>query len=208
MEHLEYQTIKEKSYPYHIAKKYNLKWFNYGLGGSTLTDCSANGQTFNGFMTPYGRYTELDDTVTPEYISIFFGWNDGYWGAIQEAEKWLKDTYSQDIYYPAYNEALIDTIAPDETPYTTQAQYDACNSNSEVIGGVTYTGLHLYYMKFLGDIDSVDVTKYYGAYNVLLEYLILKYPYAKILLIIPYNNYIYNPYMVRTEMQEAVKKRC
>jgi lysophospholipase L1-like esterase len=183
---------KKKGYPYYIAKKYDLKWFNYGIGGSTLTHCIANGESKNGFMTPGGRYTQLDGKVTPDYISIFFGWNDNAWGVIQHIEKWLKETYGATIYYPM-STSLIGTVASDGIPYTTQEQYNAVNA---------YATEHPDYFvnQFIGDKNSVDVTTWYGAWNVLLEYLILKYPFAKIMPIVPYD--------VIPQMKEAVRDVC
>lgn len=40
----------------------------------------------------------------------------------------------------------------------------------------------------LGDIDSTDITSYYGAYNTVLPYLINKYPNARIGLIVPFGH--------------------
>lgn len=198
---------KSKGYPYYISKKLGLDWYNYGVGGSTITNCKVNGEHKNGFMMPNGRYMQMDNSVTPKYITIFFGWNDGYWGQYQEAENWLKHTYGSNIYYPLTTD-LIGTTHADGTPYATQSQYDACNSYKETINGVEYTGLNAFYEKFIGDEDSSDVTKFYGAYNTLIEYLVLKYPYAKIMPIVPYNNYLYNPYIVKITMQNAVRRVC
>ena len=199
-----FTDYKKKGYPYYIAKKNNLKWFNYGIGGSTLTDISVNGTKYHPFSEENGRYTKLDSSVTPNYISIFFGWNDGYWGRYAQAEKWLKDTYGSQIYYPL-STSLIGTTHSDGTPYATQTQYDACNSYTETIEDKSYTGLKLFSIKHIGNINSYDITTWYGAWNTVLEYMIKKYPYAKIMPIVPYTPEWYGAEVVTKELREAVR---
>ena len=199
-----FTDYKKKGYPYYIAKKNNLKWFNYGIGGSTITNISVNGITYHPFSEPNGRYTQLDDSVIPDYISIFFGWNDGYWGRYAQAEKWLKDTYGSTIYYPL-STSLIGTTHADGTPYATQSQYDACNSYTETIDDKSYTGLKLFSIKHIGNINSYDITTWYGAWNTVLEYMIKKYPYAKIMPVVPYTPEWYGAEVVTKELREAVR---
>ena len=199
-----FTDYKKKGYPYYIAKKNNLKWFNYGIGGSTLTDISVNGTKYHPFSEENGRYTKLDSSVTPNYISIFSGWNDGYWGRYAQAEKWLKDTYGSQIYYPL-STSLIGTTHSDGTPYATQTQYDACNSYTETIEDKSYTGLKLFSIKHIGNINSYDITTWYGAWNTVLEYMIKKYPYAKIMPIVPYTPEWYGAEVVTKELREAVR---
>ena len=195
---------KKKGYPYYISKKNNLAWYNYGIGGSTLTNISVNGITYHPFSEPNGRYTKLGDSVIPDYISIFFGWNDGYWGRYAQAEKWLKDTDGSTIYYPL-STSLIGTTHSDGTPYATQTQYDACNSVTETINEKTYTGLSLFSIKHLGNINSYDVTTWYGAWNTVLEYFIKKYPLAKIMPVVPYNPVVWDSVVVTKELREATR---
>lgn len=176
-----------KNYAYYLSKRNYLKWYNYGIGGSTLTQCSVNGDVKNGFATPNGRYTQFAENVAPDYISILFGWNDKTWGPIQQREIWLTETYGTSIYYPL-TAADIGGTAQDGTPFATQAQKDACDAVTGEVGGVTYnTSAEYFYAKFISTIDDTDPRTWYGAWNTVLNYLILKYPYAKIMPIVPYS---------------------
>ena len=176
-------TYNTKNYAYHIARRHCMKWYNYGIGGTTLTQCSVAGDDKKGFATPNGRYTQLAEGVTPDYITILFGWNDKTHGPIQQRELWLADTYGSTIYYPQ-TASKIGT-----TGYATQAQYEACNAVTGEVGGVTYNDNEEYFFaKFIGTITDTDPKTWYGAWNTVLPYLMQKYPLAKIMPIVPYSS--------------------
>lgn len=176
-------TYNTKNYAYYIARRHFLKWYNFGIGGTTLTECSVAGVDMKGFAAPNGRYTQLANGVTPDYITIFFGWNDKTQGPIQQREIWLENEYGSTIYYPQ-TASKIGT-----TGYATQAQYDACNAVTGEVGGVMYNNnAEYFFAKFIGTISDTDPKTWYGAWNTVLPYLIQKYPVAKIMPIVPYSS--------------------
>ena len=178
---------KKATYGYYIAKLNNMKWFNYGISGSTLGFVTVGGKDKNGFSKENGRYTKLDDSLT--HISIFFGWNDGYYGPIMKKEEWLYNRYNKTIYYPT-SENLIDTVASDGTPYTTQSQYEEVNKVVGEFNGITYTKNTEYFQAlYVGTSKDITNKTFWGAWNIVLPYIINKYPLAKILLIVPYGTY-------------------
>ena len=173
------------TYAYYIAKLNNMKWYNYGISGSTMGDIVANGSDKRGFSKMNGRYTQMADDLT--HISIFFGINDSFYGPLMKREDWLLEQYGTKIYYPRQT-SLIGTVADDGTPFTTQEQYDACNSVTGTIDDVQYNSSAEYFNAlYCGNIDSIDNKTWYGAWNTVLPYLIEKYPMAKILCIVPFN---------------------
>ena len=178
---------KKATYGYYIAKLNNMKWFNYGISGSTLGFVTVGGNDKNGFSKENGRYTKLDDSLT--HISIFFGWNDAYYGPIMKKEEWLYNRYNKSIYYPT-SEDLIGTVASDGTPYTTQSQYEEVNKVVGEFNGVTYTESSKYFQAlYVGTSKDITNKTFWGAWNIVLPYIINKYPLAKILLIVPYRTY-------------------
>lgn len=110
-------------------------------------------------------------------------------GFLMPREEWLKTTYGTTIYWPASIDQ-IGTMAEDGTPYATQEQYDACNAVTGSVGGVQYDNNSDYFKAlYVGTTDDTDNTTFWGAWNIVLPYLINKYPLAKILLIVPYGCY-------------------
>lgn len=175
---------KKATYGYYIAKLNRMRWANYGKGGSTLGFVVANGINKNGFSKENGLYTQMDNDLT--HLSIFFGWNDSYYGPIMKREDWLFDTYSTKIYYPRTRD-LIGTNASDGTPYATQEQYEAVNAVTGNIGGIDYDNSNSYFNAlYVGTKDDNTNKTFWGAWNIVLPYLIKKYPFAKILLIVPF----------------------
>ena len=175
---------KKATYGYYIAKLNRMRWANYGKSGSTLGFVVANGSNKNGFSKENGRYTQMDNDLT--HLSIFFGWNDSYYGPIMKREDWLFDTYSTKIYYPR-TPNLIGTNASDGTPYTTQEQYEAVNAVTGNVGGIDYDNSNSYFNAlYVGTKDDNTNKTFWGAWNIVLPYLIKKYPFAKILLIVPF----------------------
>ena len=174
----------KKTYGYFIARYNNLKWINQGMSGSTLGDVTAYGSYKNGFSHENGRYTQLGDNV--DFISLWFGWNDIAYGPVMKRDEWLLETYGTKIYYPRYTDD-IGTIHSDGTPYATQEQYDACNAVTGSVGGIEYTNNSEYFKALYRGTSTDNTNKtWYGAFNIILPYLIEKYPFAKILVIVGY----------------------
>ena len=175
---------KKPTYGYHIAKTNGISWHNYGISGSTLGDVTVNGVSHNGFAKENGRYTQLASGLT--HISIFFGWNDDYFGHRMKREDWLKATYGSTIYYPEFTNQIGTTHA-NGTPYATQEQYDACNSQTGTVNGVSYNNSSDYWKAvYIGTPNDNIPYTFWGAWNIVLNHIIANYPSAKILLIVPY----------------------
>lgn len=183
-EYLPLVGTKKATYGYYIAKLNRMQWANYGISGSTLGYVIANGTDRNGFSKENGRYTQMLSNLT--HISIFFGWNDAAYGPVMKREDWLKNKYGKTIYYPTKT-SLIGTMASDGTPFTTQEQYDAVNSVTGSVGDVSYDKSSDYFTAlYVGTSDDTTNTTFFGAYNIVIKYLIEKYPLSKILLIVPF----------------------
>lgn len=191
-------TYKRKCYAYFIAKANRLKWANYGWGGTTLTECISEGVSTNGFAVT--RYNELKAGVVFDYISLFFGWNDSWFSVNQQREIWLTNTYGGSIFYSG---AKIGTAG-----YNTQAQYDAVQAVTGVVNGVQYnTSLEYFTALMIGTINSIDIKTWYGAWNKVLPALMLKYPLAKILIIVPYNRTNDGPSTMQRDATIAVANK-
>ena len=130
---------------------------NHAVSHEPFARISVHGEERNGFLSNEARWNQIPSAS--DYITLMFGWNDYYWGRISEKEKWLKDVYGTDIWFPE-NTSQIGTDG-----YTTQTQYDAVMSYSGVIDGVTYTGDQYYLKKFLGSISDTTPWTWYGAWN-------------------------------------------
>lgn len=174
---------KKLTYGYLIAKANLMSWHNYGLSGSTLGDVTANGVSHMGFAKANGKYTQLANDLT--HITIFFGWNDHAQGHIMKREDWLLAQYGKTYYTTDSNK--FGTLHTDGTPYVTQAQFDACNAVTGEVDGITYNDSALYWRAlYIGTPNDTTPNTFWGAWNIVLPYLINKYPMAKILLIVPY----------------------
>lgn len=191
---------RKATYGYYIAKLNRMGWANYGISGSTLGFVVANGNDKNGFSKENGRYTQMDKNLT--HLSIFFGWNDTAYGPIMKKEDWLLETYGTKIYFPRTTD-LIGTTADDGTPYATQEQYDALKQVTGNVGRIDYNNSEDYFRAlYVGtENDSTNKT-FWGAWNIVLPYLINKYPLAKILLIVPFGCYA----LLRQCVRDAAKK--
>ena len=175
---------KKATYAYYIAKLNHCKWANYGKSGSTLGDVTAAGSDKNGFSKENGRYTQMDSDLT--HISIWFGWNDSAYGPRMKREEWLQSTYSQKIYWPATPD-LIGTVHSDGTPYASQEQYEACSAVTGKVNNIQYDNNDDYFNAlYIGTPDDATNKTFWGAYNIVLPYLINKYPLAKILIIVSF----------------------
>ena len=165
-------TNKRKNYGYYITKKIGGSWYNYGVSGSTLADVTAAGIDRNGFAKVNGRYTQMADDIN--YITIMFGWNDAAYGNMM-----YKDEFCQNQFGNYYNNCTVEQKA-------------ICDSQSGEVGGVTYTGEEYWRRKYVGTINDSTNKTYFGAYNIVLDYLIQKYPFAKIGIMVPYGS---DPYI-------------
>jgi lysophospholipase L1-like esterase len=165
-------TNKRKNYGYYITKRIGGSWYNYGVSGSTLADVTAAGIDRNGFAKANGRYTQMANDVN--YITIMFGWNDAAYGNMM-----YKDEFCQTQFGNYYNNC-------------TTEQKAICDSQSGEVGGVTYTGEEYWRRKYVGTINDNTNRTYFGAYNIVLDYLIQKYPFAKIGVMVPYGS---DPYI-------------
>ena len=165
-------TNKRKNYGYYITKRIRGSWYNYGVSGSTLADVTAAGIDRNGFAKENGRYTQMADDIN--YITIMFGWNDAVYGNMM-----YKDEFCQTQFGNYYNNC-------------TTEQKAICDSQSGEVGGVTYTGEEYWRRKYVGTINDNTNKTYFGAYNIVLDYLIQKYPFAKIGVMVPYGS---DPYI-------------
>lgn len=191
---------KKATYGYYIAKLNNMKWANYGISGSTLGHVVINGSEKNGFSKENGRYTQMNNNLT--HISIFFGWNDAAYGPVMKKEEWLQDTYSKKIYYPM-SAGLIGKTAEDGTPYASQEQYEAVNKVTGRVGEIDYDNNDEYFKAlYVGTKDDATNKTFWGSWNIVLPYLIEKYPLAKILLIVPFGCYA----LLRQCVRDAAKK--
>ena len=191
---------RKATYGYYIAKLNRMRWANYGNGGSTLGFVVFNGVDRNGFSKENGRYTQMDNNLS--HISIFFGWNDAYYGPMMKKEEWLFNTYNTKIYYPRTKD-LIGTIADDGTPYATQEQYNAVNEVTGRVGDIDYNNSNQYFQAlYVGTKNDATNKTFWGAWNIVLPYLINKYPLAKILLIVPFGS---SP-LLRKCVRDAAKK--
>ena len=191
---------KKATYGYYIAKLNRMRWANYGISGSTLGFVVANGSDKNGFSKENGRYTQMDNNLT--HLSIFFGWNDSAYGPTMKKEEWLFETYSTKIYFPRTTD-LIGKTADDSTPYANQEQYDALRQVTGSVGGIDYDNSDKYFQALYVGTESDTTNKtFWGAWNIVLPYLIEKYPLAKILLIVPFGCYP----LLRQCVRDAAKK--
>ena len=173
-----------KTYGYFIAKANLMSWHNYGISGSTLGDVTANGVSHMGFAKANGRYTQLANDLT--HISIFFGWNDFAFGHVMKREDWLYATYGEKIYYPT-SSSQIGTIHTDGTRYASQSEYNACRAVTGNVNGIEYNESSSYwYAVYVGTPNDNTPETFWGAWNIVLKYIIEHYPLAKIMLVVPY----------------------
>ena len=172
-------TYKRKNYAYYIAQRNGLKWANYGWGGTTLSSVSSKAYGYkNAFVDD--RMRQLANYEW-DYISIFFGGNDSYFGPTHHKDKWLKETYGVEIGYPI-NESQIGAEG-----FANAEQKAACDAVTGEVHGVQYNDNAEYFLaKFIGAINSTETDTWYGALNTCVSYLLSKYGKAKIILIASY----------------------
>lgn len=175
-------TYKRMNYAYYIAKQYRLRWANYGYGGTVLHHCEPKAYS-DLYLYPFvdTRMTQLKEGIDWDYITIFFGWNDCYYGPIYQRDLWLTETYGEDIGYPVESEQI------GASGFATQAQKDACDAATGTVGGTYYDNADDYFFAcFVGTINDTTKNTWMGAWNNALEYLMTKYTKAKILIVAPY----------------------
>lgn len=172
---------EKKTWGYYLAKDTGCKWRNYGIGGTTLGDCTGHGgfSWTDPFSKKNGRYTKLDDNL--DYIVIWFGINDQDTGTPFSIESWYKTTYSETIYFTD-KESLFGTSYKDGT-YNTKEQYDSAMQQNISVEGKQITGIEYWRYVYAGNETDKTNETFFGAYNVILPYLIAKYPLAKIALV-------------------------
>ena len=196
----ELNTYKRKNYAYYIAKANNIKWANYGFGGTTLVDAKPKAfASANLFPFSADRMRQMKEGVTWDYISVFFGWNDCYYGVTYQKDLWLKETYGTSIGYPM-QESQIGAEG-----FATAEQKAACDAATGSVGGKQYDNTTDYFIaRFIGTIDSTNNSTWLGAWNTTLYYLMRKHPKAKILIIAPYLDTQYNA--VRDALELVAQK--
>ena len=172
-------TYKRKNYAYYIAQRNRLKWANYGWGGTTLSSVTSKAYGYkNAFVDE--RMTSMAD-VEWNYISIFFGGNDSYFGPTAWKDKWLTEKYGQELGYPVNAEQIgADGFANAE-------QKAACDAVVGMVNGVNYeTNADYFIAKFIGTINDTSKDTWYGALNTAVSYLLANHPKAKIILVASY----------------------
>lgn len=175
-------SYARKNYAYYFAREHGISWANYGYGGTTLHHCAPKGYP-NAYPNPFvdSRIENFKDGVDWTYITIFFGWNDCTYGPAYQRDLWLQETYGTDIGYPVTSEQI------GASGFATQAQKDACDAVTGTVGGVEYDNNDDYFFaKFIGTINDTVKTTWMGAWNYALDYLMRKYPDAKIMIVVPY----------------------
>ena len=188
------------TYAYWIAKHNNGSWYNYGISGTTLGDVNVGGLDKQGFSKSSGRYTNLANELT--HISIFFGWNDFAYGPKMKKQEYATAQWGSGstILYPANSTQLSNIGTPG---WVTQEQYNELNSMTGTVGGVEYTNSDEYWAAVYIGLENDNTNKtFWGAWNIVLPYLINKYPMSKILLIVPYGT---NSLMRQTVRNAAYK---
>ncbi len=177
-------TYARKNYAYYIAKRNNLKWANYGYGGTTLHHCYPKGYGGTSMATyPFvdDRIMQLKENIDWDYISLFFGYNDVVYGPAQQRDFWLTETYGEELGYPI-KDSQIGTDG-----FANAEQKAACDAITGSVGGVEYTdNTEYFFAKFVGTINDTETTTFLGAYNYALDYLTKEYPAANIIIVNPY----------------------
>lgn len=195
-------NYNRKNYAYYFAREHGMKWANYGYGGTTLHHCDPKGIT-SAHPYPFvdDRIENLKAGISWDYITLFFGWNDVSYGPIYQRDLWLSETYGADIGYPVKEEQI------GTTGFATQAQKDACDAVTGSVGGVQYNDNDAYFFaKFVGTINDSVKTTWMGAWNYALDYLMRKYPTAKIMIVAPFISSITNSTIIRQSVKDIAEK--
>ena len=159
---------KKLNYATLTAYRNRCDLINCAVSHEPLARIIVHGQEKNGFLSDPARTGSIP--LNADYITMMFGWNDFWWGEISEKEKWLSDTYGEDIWYPEKASQI------GAEGFTTQAQYDAVGNYEGQIDGVTYRGDAYFKRKFLGHITDTTGWTWYGAWNYVLKWLKDHYP--------------------------------
>lgn len=175
------------------AKRNGTHFINNAISRTTIGDVRMNGEDRKGFASSvYNRYKKVPAGV--DYLTLMFGWNDDRVGPVMFREKWLKNQYGEDLYYPRKASKI------GEEGFANAEQTNACDNASGYVNGVEYTGDEYYYMQYIGTSDSKDTETFWGAYNTVLNYYKTnkKYKNTKIGIIVPYGT--------TTVMRNAVRQ--
>ncbi len=138
-------TGEQLGYVERIGKRNHMEYFNFAKGGGYLSYkanhhyCFANSDENANYGYP--TYKQLPDDL--DYITIWFGINDSWYGE------------------PAQNDKHVGTLMVGVP--------DGVDENGDPK------------TKW---IPSTDNTTFYGAYNLVLDYLIRKYPTTKIMIVV------------------------
>lgn len=191
---------KKKSFGYYLSKMTGCKWLNYGEGGTTLGDCTGtNGFGWtNPFAKTNGRYTKLADDL--DYIIVWFGINDQDTGTPFQIEKWYRQQYNSIIYFTT-DSSKYGTLHKDGTYNTLDQLNSALSLNTDTKYGLL-SGTEYWRYIYAGKADDTTNETFFGAYNVVIPYLIAKYPYTKIALVATHRT---NQYL-RDVTKEAAAK--
>lgn len=166
----------KKNHMYFIAKRTGAKWYNYGVSGSTMGDVFAEGSDKNGFSKANGRYTTMAANL--DYIPIMFGTNDNAYGQRMVSEQYIQGVYGEYLKFPRTSDLI------GQTGYFTQAQYNEVLALSGLVDGVTYSNnpnFEYHRRVYIGTLNDSTNKTWCGAWNIVIPYLINKYPKAKIL---------------------------
>lgn len=172
---------KKETFAYVIAKKYGMKWYNYGKSGSTMGDIFAIGADRNGFSKANGRYTQMAKDI--DYLIIMFGTNDSDYGAWMKAEEYIQNKYGTYKMFPAKGHSV------GEDGVMTQEEYQEVISYSGEINGTEYTGIDYWRHLYIGGINDNTNKTWCGAWNIVLEYLLINYKRSKIIIWLNPTNY-------------------
>lgn len=170
-----YINAKSGAHPnfaYFFCKKERIQWANYGYGGTILGNYIPKYLGESNLLYPFvgTRITQFKEGIPWNYISILFGWNDNIYGPIYQKDKWLTETYGEDLGYPVL-ETQIGTEG-----FADATQKAACDA----------IGDDYYFDAFIGTINDQGTDTFYGAYNYAIDYLMKHYPAAKIMIMAPF----------------------
>ena len=159
------------TYGYLAKDYYNMKYLNISESGKTMADIKVNGVSRNGFAVE--RYALVPDDT--DVLTIWFGWNDGAYGANSMRDDYCLETYGK---------LFINC--------TEEEQNEAKNHSN-------------WFMDFLGTVDSTDTKTWCGAWNFVLNYFTVTKPIERLGVIVPYFPINDNYSMMREKLIELCK---
>lgn len=131
------ETGARKTYGYLVAKRNNMTFLNYGIGGSTI----ANDGSSKAFV--YNRYSVMENNI--DYLTVWFGWNDF---ARENVTLGTIDSTDKTTFYGAWNftmEYLINKYPTTKiglvVPYGTDVNWRNAVRNIGKKWGIPYLDL-------------------------------------------------------------------